>query len=163
MTRQSLTAGLIALALVAAAVGGILYSTRKNRVELRGEILKVRSHMIDPENTIAVVDFRVHNPSSQQFVVREIEVFVDTSDQKPVSADVFSEIDARRMFDYYKVLGAKYNATLLTRDKIEPGETLDRMIAVRFPGPDASLQERKALRLVIHDVDRAKSEVVERR
>ena len=42
--------------------------------------------------------------------------------------------------------------------------TVDRMIAVRFDVPDQDVQERKAVRLVISDIDnQAKSEIVETR
>jgi hypothetical protein len=163
MNKQAVVAGVIALALVGAVVGGILYSTRKNTVAVTAEILKVRSHQIDPSNTIAVLDFRVTNPSTQQFVVNEVEVLLDMKDGKSIAGDVFSEIDARRMLEYYKVLGPKHNQTLVRREKINSGQSIDRMIAVRFDATDAGVQDRKALRLVIHDVDGPKSEIVELR
>jgi hypothetical protein len=65
------------------------------------------------------------------------------------------------MFDYYKVLGAKYNATLVRREKIDSGQSIDRMILVRFDASDPEVQARKALRLIIHDIDGPKSELVE--
>jgi hypothetical protein len=161
MNKQALVAGVIALVVVGAVVGGILYSTRKNAVEVAGEVLKVRSHQIDPTNTIVAIDFRITNPSTQQFVVNEVEVFLDTKDGKSIAGDIFSEIDARRMFDYYKVLGPKHNETLVRREKINSGQSVDRMIAARVESTDAGVQDRKALRLVVHDVDGPKSEIVE--
>ncbi len=161
MNRQALAAGAIALAVASAIVGGILYSTRHNKVQVTADILKVRSHQIDRAMTIVAVDFRVTNPSARQFMVREVEVFLDTKDGKSLNGDIFSEVDAQRMFDYYKVLGAKHNATLMRRERVNSGQTVDRMIAVRFDISDVGVQDRKAIRLVIHDVDGPKSEVVE--
>jgi hypothetical protein len=161
MNKQTLVTGLIALALVGAVVGGILYSTRHNKVEVTAEILKVRSHQIDPSSTIVAIDFRVHNPSTQQFVVRDVEVVLETKDGKPVNGDIFSEIDAQRMFEYYKVLGPKHNATLVRREKVNSGQSIDRMIAARLAVTDVSVQERKAIRLIIHDIDGATSDIVE--
>jgi hypothetical protein len=159
---STIVAGVIGLAIVGALVGGGLYLTRNNRVELKGEVLKVRSAAIDNDNTIAVIDFRVTNPFNNQFVVKNIDVFLDTKDAKQVDSAIFAETDSRRMFDYYKVLGKKYNPTLLTRDKIEPGQSVDRMIAVRFTVPDAQVGNRKDVRLVIEDLDGQKCEIVER-
>jgi len=161
VNKQVVIAGAIALAIASAIVGGILFSTRHNKVEVRAEVLKVRSHQIDTASTIVAVDFRINNPSTQQFVVREVEVFMDTKDGKSLKGDVFAEIDAQRMFDYYKVLGAKYNPTLVRREKIDSGQAIDRMILVKFDASDAQVQARKALRLVVHDIDGPKSEVIE--
>ena len=110
-----------------------------------------------------MIDFRVTNPSTTQFVVKDVDVTLDTSDGKTIEGSIFSEIDARRLFDYYKVLGTKFNATLLTRDKINSGETVDRMLAVRFTASDEGIQNRKAIHIVIHDVDGIQTEIIEHR
>ena len=39
----------------------------------------------------------------------------------------------------YPVLGKKYNPNLMIRQKINPGETIDRMVSVRFPGTEEAL------------------------
>ena len=158
MNRQSVVAGVIALLVVIAVVSGILYSTRKNRVELSGEVLRVRTHTIDAENTVVFADIRVTNPSTQQFVVQDVQVFLDGTE-----GDTFSETDAQRLFTYYPVLGKKYNSNLTIRQKINPGESIDRMVSVRFPGGEDGIKNRKALRIVIHDVDGMKTEIIEKR
>ena len=43
---------------------------------------EVRTHQIDAEHTIVLVDTRIDNPSTQQFVVRDVEVFVEEKDGK---------------------------------------------------------------------------------
>ena len=163
MNRQVLTAAAIAVVVVGAALGLILYSTRHNAVGVTGEILKVRTHPSAPDNTLAALDFRLRNPSTQQFMVRSVEVWLDRDGGDPLEGNVASEIDARRLFDYYKALGPKYNPTLVGRDKINPNETLDRGVLVSFSASEEAVNARKRLRLVINDVDGTKSEVLEQR
>ena len=163
MNKQSVLIGAIALAIVAIAVSSILVTTRKNRVELTGEILKVRTHQMDPEHTIVLADTRIHNPSTQQFVVREVEVFIEEPDGKRTAAEIFAEADIRRVVDYSKALGTKDNPGLLRRDKINSGATDDKTIAFSAPMTDERFGRRKALRIVVHDIDRKQTEIVETR
>ncbi len=163
MNRSTLTAALIAILIVAAMVGTGLYWTRNSHLDLKGQILQVRSYSIDQGYTIAVIDLRITNPSDTQFVVKEAEITLDTRDGKTLEGSIFSELDARRLFEYYKVLGTKFNSTLIAKDKIESRQTLDKMFAVRFTGTDADIQNRKAIHVTIHDVDGAVSEIVDRR
>lgn len=163
MNRQTLVAPILAIVIVGGLAGGILYWTRNNHLELTGQVLKVRSHMVDPQNTMVAIDFRVTNPSTNQFVVRAVEVFIEDKDGKPLDSNIFPEVDARRLFTYYPVLGKKFNQTLVIKDKIDPGQTLDRMIAVGVPITDAALQERTGLRIEIEDLDGSKSVIREER
>jgi hypothetical protein len=158
VNRQSAVAIAIGLVIVAVAVGVILQTTRKNRVELTGSVLRLRSHSVDPENTVVFADIRVTNPSTQQFVVKQVDVYMDD-----VQGETFSESDAQRLFTYYPVLGKKDNPNLIVRQKINPGETIDRMVTVRFPGPDDKVQGRKSFRIVVTDADGAKTEIAEKR
>jgi hypothetical protein len=163
VNRSTPVAALIAVLIVGVLIGGGLYWTRNNHLELKGQVLKVRSYSIDQDYTVAVIDFRVTNPSTTQFVVKDIDVTLDTREGKSLDGAIFSEIDARRLFDYYKVLGTKFNPTLIAKDKVESGQTVDKMLAVRFTGADADIQNRKAIHIVIHDVDGVTTEIQERR
>ena len=163
MNKQSVLVGAIALVIVVIAVSSVLITTRKNKVELTGEVLKVRTHQMDPEHTIVLIDTRIHNPSTQQFVVREVEVFVEEPDGKRTPAEIFAEADIRRVVDYYKTLGTKDNPGLLRRDKLNSGVTVDKTIAVSAPMTDERFGRRKALRIVVHDIDRKQTEIVEKR
>lgn len=158
MSRQNVIAGAIAVMIVAAVVASILYSTKNNKVELTGQVLRVRTHPVDEANTVVLADIRVNNPSTQQFVVNNVRVFLGD-----LEADIFSESDARQVFNYYPVLGKKYNPNLIVRQKINPGETIDRMVTVRFAAKDDRIQSREGLRIVITDIDGAKTEIVEKR
>jgi hypothetical protein len=150
MSTRTLVAAVAGIAVVAAVLSWILLSTRKNR-------------QLDPEHTVALIDFRVRNPSTQQFMVREVEVFIDEKDGKSTPADVFSETDIRRVIDYYTTLGKKYSPGLLRRDRINSGESTDRSTAVNAPMTDERFAARKALRIVVHDSDGARTEIVEKR
>jgi hypothetical protein len=119
----------------------------------------VRTKGIDNENTIAILDFRLSNPSDVQFIVRDVVVTIDTADGKAMEGDTVAEVDAERLFQYYPVLGQKYNPTLMIRSKVNPGQTLDRMIAVRFPTSEQQVQDRKSLRIRIREVDGTTSEI----
>lgn len=163
MNKQGVVAGVIALVAVAAVLGGILFSTRHNKVELKGEILKVRSHQLDAEHTVVVLDVRLTNPSTQQFLVKDVDVFVDDASGAAKSADVFTDMDGVRVLEYYKVLGKKYNPSLIRRDKFNPGQSADRTMIVNVPMPDEAFAKRKRVRLVIHDADGPTTEVVEAR
>ena len=156
MSRQNLIAGAIAVVVVVAVIAGILYSTKDNRMALTANLLRVRTHPIDPQTTVLLADIRVTNPSTQQFVVKDVQVFVDDKE-----GDVFSEYDARRLFEFYPVLGKKYNENLVIRQKINSGQSVDRMIAARIGSPVEQLEKRKAIRIVVTDVDGAKVEIVE--
>ena len=64
MNRQNVVAGAIAVILVAAAVGAILYSTKGSQVHLAGSLLRVRTHAVDAENTVLLADVRIRTRRS---------------------------------------------------------------------------------------------------
>jgi hypothetical protein len=151
----------VGLAVVAAMIGAFLYITRGSHLVLTGSILKVRTLPVEDKVSIAVVDFRFVNPSDLLFVVKSVEVIVETADGKELAGETISEPDARRVFQYHPLLGQKYNDSLSARTKIEARESLDRMIAARFEAPESVLAARKRLRLRITDVDGPMSELAE--
>ncbi len=171
MNRGPILPAVIAIVLLGTLVSIGLWSTRKNHLELTGQILKVRTHTIEQETeekqketyTIAALDFRITNPSTQPFQVKNVDVELVTKDGKTLEPAYFSELDAQRMFAFYKVLGTKYNPTLVLRDKIDPDQTMDRMIAVRFKSTQQEVDERKLIKIVIEEVDGQKSEITEKR
>jgi len=162
LNRQNVVIGLFAVLLVGGVVGTILYSTRHNKVELTGSVLKVRTYQVDPENLVVFADIRISNPSTQQFIVHDVNVSMDDADGKRVEGENFPEPDAQRLFTYFPVLGKKYNPNLMIRQKINSNQTIDRMVSVRLPGTEAAFAKRKALRILVTDVDGAKTEIVEK-
>src|ERR1044071_4537361 len=108
---------------------------RGAHVELKGSVLKVRTASLDENSSVAVIDFRFVNPSNVPFVVRSVDVKMEGKDGNSVEGMPVSEVDAKRLFQYYPLLGQKYNDSLLMRDKIPARQAEDRMIAVRFDMP----------------------------
>ena len=151
------------LVVVAAGIGGVLYMQRGAHVELKGGVLKVRTQAMDEKSTVAVIDFRFANPSNYPFVVKEVTVSIVDKDGKTLEGQPVSELDARRLFQYYPQLGQKYNDSLVMRDKIMGRQSMDRMIATRFEETEATLEGRKKLTVRIVDVDGPVAELQESR
>ena len=74
MQKSFLMAFGIGLAIIALGVGGIFLMQRGDRIELPGKILKVRTAPLDEDSSIAVIDFRMTNPSDILFEVRTVTV-----------------------------------------------------------------------------------------
>ncbi|MGH9719970.1 MAG: hypothetical protein ACRD8O_07140 [Bryobacteraceae bacterium] len=158
VSPAALGAGLV---VVAAGIGIAFYIQRDEFIELRGSILKVRTQAMDEASAVVIIDFRFANPSIHPFVVKQVDVLLEDKDGKALEGKFVPESDAQRLFQYYPVLGQKFNDTLRTRDKVPSRSTWDRMVASRFEVPDASLQSRRKLTVRITEVDGAVSEVVE--
>jgi hypothetical protein len=153
----------VGLVVIAIAVAWILYMQRGSHIEPTGKILKVRTLPADENSSVAVIDFRVENTSNFGIIVREVTVTLEEPNGKIDDGAAVSEMDAQKLFQYYPVLGQKYNETLKVRDRIKAHETMDRMIAVRFEIPLAQVDARKNLRLRVEDVDGPFGEIVERK
>jgi len=151
----------IGLLVVAIGIGGVFYMQRGAHLELKGAILKVRTQAMDENSSIAAIDFRFVNPSNYPFVVKEVVVTMVDKDGKTVESSPVSEMDARRLFQYYPALGQKYNDSLLMRDRIKGRETMDRMTVARFEVPESALESRRKLTVRIVDVDGPEAELQE--
>jgi hypothetical protein len=162
-TRRLLVAFGIGVAAVAIAIGIVVYLQRGAHIELKGSIQKVRTAAMDEYSSVAVVDFRFANPSDYPFVVRRVEVKMTTAEGHTYDGAIVSEVDARRLFEYRKDLGQKFNDSLLMSDKIAPRTSEDRMIAARFEVPEPVLQGRKNLTIRIEEIDGPSSELAENR
>ena len=153
-----LVAGLL---VASAAVGFVMWWNRGAHLELKGSVLKVRTLKTDEANSIAIIDFRFANSADYPFVVRKVDVTLEDRSGATTESIPISDVDATRLFEYYKELGQKYNPSLLMRARIAPRQTLDRMIAASFALTEEKLQQRKALHVRVEDVDGAVSELVE--
>ena len=153
----------IGAALILAAVGVMLYLTRGAHIELTGSVLKVRTMALDENSSLAVVDFRFANPADYPFVVRSCTVHLQDGSGKALEGFSVPETDARRIFEYYPILGPKYNDTLVLKDKIPAHNSQDRMIAARFEIPVDRLEARQRLSLRIEEIDGVVSEIEEKR
>jgi hypothetical protein len=162
MRSNFLAAFGIGLAIIALAVGGIFLMQRSDRIELPGKILKVRTAPLDEESSIAVIDFRITNPSSVLFEVRTVTVEMDDNQGKSYLGQSVSEMDAKRLFEAVPLLGPKFIPTLLMRERLGSHGSADRMIAARFQAPLAMLDGRKRFVVRIEEVDGKSFEYAER-
>lgn len=162
MNKPLLKALGIAVLVVAAVIGGVFYMQRGAHIELQGRILKVRTAPLDDNNSVAVLDFRFTNIADIHFAVSDVKVAVEDSSGNLVQGATVAESDAQRLFESIPLLGQKYNASLIVRDKIPGHATEDRMIAASFPIPEAQLEKRRQLTIRIEDVDGPVSEIKEK-
>jgi hypothetical protein len=162
MQKNFLVAFGIGLAIIALAIGGIFFMQRGDRMELPGKILKVRTAPLDDDSSIAVLDFRITNPSNILFEVRTVTVEMDDNQGRSYLGQPVSEVDAIRLFEGLPVLGQKFNPTLIMRERLGSHRSADRMIAARFQAPMALLDGRKRFVVRIEEVDGKSFEYAER-
>lgn len=162
MSKTSLTAFLVGVAAVAVLLAAILYSNRGERIGLTGGIIKVRTAPLDENSSVAVLDFRVHNPGDEAFVVGNVTVVMEDKDGKQYEGATVSAADTARLFEGLPLLGQRFNGPLATKDKIPHNATEDRMVAARFDAPVARIDARKRFLLRIEDVNGPVTELPER-
>jgi len=146
---------------VAATVAAIVLKVNLGaHMVLDGSLKSVRVIAIEQASAM-VVDFRLSNPAGYPFVVRTVSLIAEIGG-KPIEGTVVADVDAKRLIDYYPAIGPKYNDTLRMKDRILPGQTVDRMVAARFEVPEAKLQARTRLTLRIEEVDGQVTEIFEK-
>jgi|HigsolmetaAR201D_1030396.scaffolds.fasta_scaffold04024_9 hypothetical protein len=161
-TRKFFQFVAIGLVVVAALVAVVLWTTKGAHLRLEGNVQKVRIQETGEDSAIAVVDFRFRNPSDVSFVVQEVSIFLVDGNGKEIEGMRAAEVDVQRIFQYYPLLGEKFNPVLRPRDQIAPHESMDRMVMASFPVSEAVVQQRKNLILRIEDVDGVVTEIAER-
>ena len=143
----------IALVVIVIAVAVILTANKGAHLELQGKIMKVRTGVLDAGNSIAVMDFRVANPSDLPFVVRNVEITLEKPNGEMLDGVTISKADLKQLFQYNRFLGDQYNDGLGMKDTIAPHSTVDRMVAAHFEVSNQDLEKAKAVHLSIQDVD----------
>ena len=96
----------IGLVAVAIAVVVILSANKGSHLELQGKILKVRTGALGERNSIAVMDFRVLNPSDLPFTVRNVEISLEKASGEMEDGATISKSDLKQLFQYNRFLGA---------------------------------------------------------
>jgi hypothetical protein len=161
LKKQFLIYTAIGLVLVAIGIAFLFYIQRGAHIELKGAVLKVRTLPVDASSSIAVLDFRFVNPSNYPFIVRKVDVFMEDKEGTTVGSSPIADVDVKRLFEYYPILGQKYNDSLVIRTRVEPLQSMDRMVAARFEIPVGELDGREVFKIRVEDVDGAVSEIVE--
>jgi hypothetical protein len=153
MSKQFLIFFGVGVVVVAFAVTAILQKTKGNHLVLNGKILKVRTGALGDNDSIAVLDFRVENPSDVPFVVREVDVTLEQPGGNMLDGQNVTKGDLKQLFQYNRFLGEQYNDGLAIKDKILPHTTVDRMVAVRFEVKNHDLETAKAIHMTVVDMD----------
>jgi hypothetical protein len=143
----------IGVVAVAIAVGLIVTGNKGAHLQLQGKILKVRTGALGEGNSIAVMDFRVENPSDKPFVVRVVDIALEQKNGEMLDGVTVSKADLKQLFQYNRFLGDQYNDGLGLQDTIAPHSMVDRMVAARFEVGNDDLEKAKAVHLSIQDVD----------
>jgi hypothetical protein len=152
---------LAGIAVLAVAIAWMFYIQRGAHMELKGSILKARTLAIDENSSVAIIDFRVTNVADYVWMVRSVDVSIEDGQGYHIEGSTISDLDAARLFEYYPLLGQKFNSSLTPRTRIQPHQAVDRMIGVRFEVPESQLQTRKSMTLRLAEVDGGISEVTE--
>jgi hypothetical protein len=153
MNKQLLIFFGIAIVVVGVAVFIAVNGNKGAHLRLDGKILKVRTGALGEGNSIAVLDFRVDNPSDVPFVVEEVKLSLEQKNGEMLDGITVSKADFKQLFKYNQFLGDQYNDGLGMQDKIAPHTTVDRMVAAHFEVSDKDLQSAKAVHLILSDVD----------
>jgi hypothetical protein len=162
MSKQFWIFLLAGLAVVGALLFLLLAGTKSAHLRLEGKILKVRVLALpDGKASIVTADFRATNPSDVLMVVSSVKLRLQLAQGDPVEGATVSKSDLATVFQYMRLLGPKYNDVLGAQDRIHPHEALDRMAGARFELPEAAVQGRRGLTVVIEDVDGTVAELSE--
>ncbi len=153
MSKQILIFAGLGLVALAIAVVVILAGNKGAHLQLEGKILKVRTGALGDGNSIAVMDFRVNNPSNVPFVVRDVDISLEKSNGEMTEGVTVSKADLKQLFQYNRFLGDQYNDGLGLQDTIAPHSTVDRMVAAHFEVGEQDLEKAKAVHVSIQDVD----------
>lgn len=143
----------IGVVVIAIAVSLVLTSTKGSHLVLNGKILKVRNGALSDNDSIAVMDMRLENPSNIAFVVRQVEVTLEKKDGTMADGQVIAKGDLKQLFQFNRFLGDQYNDSLTIKDQIAPHATVDRMVAARFEVKNEDLESAKTIHLSIQDMD----------
>jgi hypothetical protein len=149
----------LAVVIVIAIIAGFFWVQRGAHLELRGEILKVRTAPLDENHSVAVVDFRFQNLADYEYNVYQVTVIVQDKAGMNIEGMTISELDAKHLFEAIPLLGEKYNPSLILRNRIAPHAREDRMIAASFPTPEDQLDMRRAITVRIQEADGVVSEI----
>jgi hypothetical protein len=159
---------LLALIGVAMAILGVAgwfsyTATSDMRLQLTGEVLKVRSLALTPESTLILLDYRVKNDSDVTFILKEDTIFWTGEDGKEREATHVTRPDVDRILQHLHEAGPKYNEMLVMREKVTGKAMLDRMSAGVIQVPDAEFSKRKSVKLRLIDLDGQTFEFLERK
>lgn len=152
----------IAVLLLAFALWFGNFSTSDSRLQVTGEIMKVRSMELTPDSSLVILDFRMKNESNVNFVLKESLILWTDSEGKEREATHVAKPDLERILQYAQQAGPKYNEMFVVREKLTGKAMLDRMVSASVPVSDATFAKRQSVKLRLTDLDGQVFEFLER-
>jgi hypothetical protein len=159
MKKPLVVAFSLAVVIVLAIIAGFFWVQRGAHLELRGEVLKVRTAPLDENHSAAVVDFRFQNLADFEYNVHQVTVIIQDKAGMNIEGMTISDLDATHLFQAIPLLGEKYNPSLIVRNRIAPHAKDDRMIASSFAIPEDQLDMRRGITVRIEEADGVVSEI----
>lgn len=153
MSKQLFVFFGVGILLIAGAIFYVVSSTKGSHLELKGQVLKVRTGALSDTDSVVVLDMRLENISNVPFVVRQVELTLDKAEGGTAEGVNIAKSDLKPLFQYNRFLGEQYNDSLAIRDVVPPHGKVDRMVAMRFDVKNQDLEAAKALHLSIQDMD----------
>jgi hypothetical protein len=163
VNKQFLLFLAIGLAVVGGGIALLLMGTKGNHLEVVGDILKVRVLTLSPAASLVIVDFRVRDTSDVPWVMKSATLTLEPASGAILDGTTVSKADIETVFQYNKILGPKFNDVLGIKDRIEPRQKLDRMVAARFEIPESQAEDRKAIHLHLEEMDGATADLIEKK
>ena len=153
----------VAMALLGLAAWFSYSATSDTRLQVSGEVLKVRSLALTPESTLIILDYRLKNDSDVTFVLKEDTILWTDADGKEHEATHVTRPDMDRILQYTQQAGPKYNEMFVVREKLTGKAMIDRMSAASIAVSEADFAKRKSIKLRLADVDGSTFELLERK
>ena len=114
-------------------------------------MVKERSIDLNEQSGLLLLDIRLVNDSDTVMTVAKIGIDAKMPDGGQFTGHVLRKSDLAGTFQYFPLLGEKYNETLGYDDEIPPRSKVDRMIAASFDAPLSILDGRKNVTVRIED------------
>jgi len=153
----------VAMALLGLAGWFSYAASSDKRLQVSGEVLKVRSLALTPESTLIILDYRLRNDSDVNFVLKEDTILWTDADGKEREATHVTRPDMDRILQYTQQAGPKYNEMFVVREKLTGKAMIDRMSAASIPVSEADFAKRKSVKLRLTDLDGLAFELPERK
>lgn len=161
MSKQFWIFLLAGLGVVAVLIFFMFSVTSGAHLRLEGKILKVRVLELPSKASLVIVDFRATNPSDVPLVVSSVKLRLQPAQGDPVEGQSIARADMHNVFQYEKFLGPEYNDVLASGDKISPHQSGDHMAGARFEMPEAAVNARRGMTVLVEDLDGTVAELSE--
>jgi hypothetical protein len=151
MSKSFALTFLIGLLVIGGVIWAVFLKQEGAHIDPKGSILKVRTLKLDDEHSAAIAEVRLVNTADYALVARSVEMSVTTSKGES-EGNIAAEMDVKRLFQYYPVLGEQFNPVLKARDKVPPRSEIDREVCATFKVPVEELDKRKDLIVKVEDI-----------